>query len=321
MRNAGSGAGLGETQHLDVAVGVAAGEHRAAADPAPDPHRLGRTVVEELHLALVEHVAAVVLTLAVLDRHRATDDPLRRDAVELTGDRTHEIAITAGGDVRNEAVGLEEAQQLDHRLIPARAVRSAELGMLRRGEELVDLGAVLFDRHVGERRGHRTHQQAQVAVVAVVVLDHRLTEPAQVVLVRRLVRLLVAQLRVGLGHLGESPQREVELDRDRLLRPQRAVVVERGDAFLWGDEPDATFLRDRVDEVDDRLPCRRVVPGCKEIFASCHGPSLLVRSFQRTPWRRPVMSGTHARRRRLPPTLAAAEPSPAHAAAERRPTG
>ncbi len=103
-----------------------------------------------------------------------------------------------------------------------------------------------------------------------VVLDHRLAQPAEVVLVGRLVRLLLAQRRVGLGQLGESAQREVELNRDRLLRPQRAVVVERGDAFLRGDETSTTLLRDGVDEVDDRLSRRRVVPGCEQCFVGCH---------------------------------------------------
>ena len=40
----------GVAQHRDVAVRVAAGEDRPPPDPAPDPHRLDRPVVEDVHL-------------------------------------------------------------------------------------------------------------------------------------------------------------------------------------------------------------------------------------------------------------------------------
>jgi hypothetical protein len=100
----------------------------------------------------------------------------------------------------------------------------------------------------------------QVAVVAVVVLDHRLAEPTEVLLVGRLERLLLAQCRIGFGQLGEATQREVELDRDRLLGPQGAVVVDDGDALLRGDEPAAVGVGDGIDELDDGLSRRRVLP-------------------------------------------------------------
>src|SRR4051812_15715060 len=59
--------GAGEAEHRHVAVGIATGEYWTAADAAPDAHGLGRPVVEELHLGLVENVAAVV-TLLVVER-------------------------------------------------------------------------------------------------------------------------------------------------------------------------------------------------------------------------------------------------------------
>ncbi len=58
-RRGGRGAGawacraMGELEHRDVAVGVAGGEERAAARPAPDPDRLLRPVVEVVGLSLV----------------------------------------------------------------------------------------------------------------------------------------------------------------------------------------------------------------------------------------------------------------------------
>ena len=48
-----------EPEHRDVAVRVARGEDRAAADAAPDPHRLDRAVVEDVGLGEVDDRAAV----------------------------------------------------------------------------------------------------------------------------------------------------------------------------------------------------------------------------------------------------------------------
>ena len=72
----------GEAQHLDVAVGVAAGDQRAPADAAPDAHRLWP--------ARRRRTRASTCTAARRRRRRrrgrspfdAADHPLRRDAVE-----------------------------------------------------------------------------------------------------------------------------------------------------------------------------------------------------------------------------------------------
>ena len=70
-------------------------------------------------------------------------------------------------------------------------------------------------------------------------------EPAVVALVGGLPGLALAQRRVGLGHLDEPAQDEVELDRHRLLAPQRAVVVEHRHALLDRDrlDPSAPLTR------------------------------------------------------------------------------
>jgi hypothetical protein len=68
----------------------------------------------------------------------------------------------------------------------------------------------------------------------VVVLDQRCTEPVVVRGQGCLVRLLVGEGGIGAGLFGHAEQGEVELDGDRLLRPQGAVVVERGDPLGFG---------------------------------------------------------------------------------------
>ena len=75
-----------------------------------------------------------------------------------------------------------------------------------------------------------------VGVVARVVLGHEPRQPGVVPLVGGLPRLPVAQRRVRLGHLDEPAQDEVELDRHRLLAPQRAVVVEHRDITVPAKE-------------------------------------------------------------------------------------
>lgn len=47
-----------------------------------------------------------------------------------------------------------------------------------------------------------------------------------------------------------------ELDIDRLLDPQRAIVVEHGQPVGRGHEPVPALLRDALHKADDRL-CRR----------------------------------------------------------------
>src|SRR5262249_2582073 len=59
--------------------------------------------------------------------------------------------------------------------------------------------------------------------------------------------------------------RELELDVDWLLRPERTVVVERGDARGGRHEVRATLFRNTVDEVHDRLLRGTVVPGRERV--------------------------------------------------------
>ena len=52
-----------------------------------------------------------------------------------------------------------------------------------------------------------------------------------------------------------------ELQVDRLLGPERAVVVEDGDTLWDGNKLGRALPRRRRDELDDGLLCRRVVLG------------------------------------------------------------
>jgi hypothetical protein len=72
--------------------------------------------------------------------------------------------------------------------------------------------------------------------------------------------LLVLPLGTMGGHRLHAVEGEQDLEVERLLRPERAVVVERGDALGGRHEVGRTRLRDALDERDDGLLRSRVVP-------------------------------------------------------------
>ena len=201
---------------------------------------------------------AAVLVVDVGERVRAADHALGRDAVDLLGDRPHEVAVAARGDVVREPVRLEVAEELDHRHVAALVERPAEGRVLPAAQEGVGGARVVLDALAGERLEDAAHQHLHVAVVAVVVLRDRLAEPGVVLLVRGLPRLSCPQRLVLLGHLGEAPEDEAELDRHRLLAPERAVVVEDGDPLGGRDVVRPALGRHPLDEVDDRRLRRAV---------------------------------------------------------------
>jgi hypothetical protein len=113
---AGARAGHRPLQHLQVAVGVAESEDRAAADEAIDADRLARAVVDELDF---RELHQLWLAIAVrLEFHGAggADHLFWRNAVDLLHPRAHELDAATGDDESLEAVGAQVVQQLQHRL-------------------------------------------------------------------------------------------------------------------------------------------------------------------------------------------------------------
>ena len=74
-------------------------------------------------------------------------------------------------------------------------------------------------------------------------------------------RLLVFPLRMQRRERLDTIERKEKLEVERLLAPERAVVVEGGDALGGGHEVRRSFARHALDKRDDRLPGRAVVPG------------------------------------------------------------
>jgi hypothetical protein len=82
----------------------------------------------------------------------------------------------------------------------------------------------------------------------------------QIVLEHALEGLYIPPLRVLGRERAHAVERERELEVHRLLGPKRAVVVENGDTLRRCDEVSGAFCRDALDESDDGLLRRTVVP-------------------------------------------------------------
>src|SRR6185369_4701382 len=81
-------------------------------------------------------------------------------------------------------------------------------------------------------------------------------------------RLLRLPLGMRRGERLDAIHGERELRVHRLLGPERAVVVEDGYTLGGRYEVGRALLRRSLDEVDDGLPCRALVPGRQRIHRS-----------------------------------------------------
>jgi hypothetical protein len=132
----------GAGQHLDVDVGVAAGEGGQSAGLGEDVLGLARPQVQA-----AEHlIGADDLPVGVRVRGGGADHVLLADAPGLLRERAHEVAAAAGAHEHPELVGLQVFEQLQHRLVDQLDVGNAELGLLDRLHPLVHLRIELVRR-------------------------------------------------------------------------------------------------------------------------------------------------------------------------------
>jgi hypothetical protein len=148
-----------------------------------------------------------------------------------------------------------KGQKLEHRLVDELRVGALEAGMARRGQPVRDDRLELRHRHAGVGR----HDQLDHAALA------RLRQGLHVPLERRLEGLLVLPFRALRRERRDAVEREGELNVHGLLDPERAVVVEGGDALGRGDEIGRAFPRHGGDEVQDGPLGVAVVPRWQRI--------------------------------------------------------
>ena len=178
-------------------------------------------------------------------------DLLRRDAVDTFCPGAHELDATAGDDERLEAVGAQVVEQLAHWLVNHLGEQTSRLGMLRLADPVAHEAAELLGRHPGMRDGDQFRDAGFAAG----------RESRQVAFQKRRERLLGRPF----GMLGrqrlDAVRHEEDLEVDRLLGPERAVVVEGRNALGCGHEVGRSFAGYPLDELHDRLFCGRVIPG------------------------------------------------------------
>ena len=205
----------------------------------------------------------------------AADHLLGRDAVDLLGPRPHELDAAAGDDVGLEAVGAQIGQHFQHRLVDQFGVGPLEPRVPGGREPVLDdlsNSSVVIPAW----RRHDDLDQRRLSAG-----QHGL----QVALEKRLERLLVLPFGMLRRQRLDAVEGERELDVDRLLAPQRAVVVEHGDALGDGHEVGAAFLAS---------PARR-----SSMMAFLAGPSFHDgKRIVRGPGRAPA---THRRRNKQRP--------------------
>ncbi len=247
-------------QHLLVAVGVAERGDGPATDVLVDADGLAALVVIEIQLRQThEHRLAVAHFKLRLDA--AADDLLRRDAVNLFRPRAHELDAAAGDDEVLETVRAQVGEHFEHRLIDHFGEELAGLRMFRGRDPVLD---DLLELHRGHARvrGHDEFQQRVVAAGE---------RGLQIALEQRGERFLVLPFGMLRRERLHAVEREVKLNGHRLLAPERAVVVERGDAFRHRHEVRRALLRDLRDELDDGLLRLAVVPRRKRVGGPRNG--------------------------------------------------
>ena len=185
----------------------------------------------------------------------AADHLLRGNAVDPLRPGAHELDAAARDDERLEAVRPQVGEQLEHRLVDHLGVEPPGPGMLRRRDPVGDDPVELL----GGRAGVRGHGHLEERVLA--ARERRL----HVALQHRREGLLVRPLRVLRGERPDPIEDEERLEVHRLLGPQRAVVVEYGDALGRRHVAGHALPRDRLQERDDRPSGRTVVPARQRV--------------------------------------------------------
>ena len=192
---------------------------------------------------------------------------LGRNAVDALGPRAHELDAAARDDEGLEAVGAQIGEQLQHRLVDQLGVGPLPAAVARGRDPVRDDLLELGGRHAGMRRGDDLHQApfAGCGQRFHVAFEHGLE------------RLLVLPARVLRRQRLDAVEREGELDIHRLLDPQRAVIVEGGDALILGHE--IRPAGDARDEIGDRSssPDRRSrTAASRRCLCACTGVKRVV---------------------------------------------
>src|SRR6266404_8422451 len=94
-------------EHLLIAVRIAKGEGGPAADERVDPFRFARPVIDEQDLRLAQELRLSISGELISGDGRGAHHLLRRNAVALVGEDSHELHAAARNDKDLEPVGAK----------------------------------------------------------------------------------------------------------------------------------------------------------------------------------------------------------------------
>ena len=179
------------------------------------------------------------------------DDLFGRHAVNPLAEDAHEVRASAGDKEGFEAVRAQVGQQFEHGLVGELVVGAVEVRVLRGGEPRAHA--------VGELdRGHAGAGQFDDPEEALVVVGE---QGGKVAGKGGLDGGIIFPLRFVWQSAFEFVQRESQLERHGIFRPEGAVIVDDRDALGGWHKIRRFLVRHAGDKINDRLFRRRVVPG------------------------------------------------------------
>src|SRR5262249_53050862 len=219
-------AGVGVLEHLPVAVRIAKGRARPTANHQMDALGLASLVVIQEKFRLLREERHAVLVIAELRAARGSDNLFGRYPVHLLAVDTNEILAAAGYNVRLETIGTQMLHDLEHRLVDEFGVGTLPARVLGAGQPLFHLALKVFHRHAGQRR----HQDF------LKLMQRQLCDGLAVAREDRFERLDVLEFRIFLDNGWNTIEAIDDLRIDRMLDPERAVLIESRDALFRRNE-------------------------------------------------------------------------------------
>src|SRR6266566_8781365 len=245
-------------QHLLVAVGIAKGEDGPAADERVDSFRFARPVIDEQDLRLAQELRLSISGELISGDGRGAHHLLGWNAVALVGEDSHELDAAARNDEGLETAFSQIGEDLQHGLINEICVGPVEARMAGGREPLSDDSGKFLGAHAAMAHRHDLHEAL-------------LTRSEQRLLVARkhsCEGLLLFPFWMLRRERLYPVNGEGELKIDRLLGPERPVVVEGRYALVKRNEVGRARLCYLLNKSDDGFLGRGVIPRWKRVVGS-----------------------------------------------------
>ena len=148
---------LGVLDHLHVGIGITESEDRTLADVLVDANWFACLVIDEVNLGSTHQNRFAILDLEFRDDAGA-NDLRRRNAIDPSGPRPHELNAAAGDNKGPETASAKVGQQFELRLVDTLGVKPIESRMLGSLNPLRRSLLELFGGHAGVGGHHHLNE-------------------------------------------------------------------------------------------------------------------------------------------------------------------